>query len=98
MVSRTRLIMMGVGDPGVAHRMHRTLLIGDPGLLDVLGRVGQAAAGFFPGGSAITAGIGALRQRVKRAEPTVTAAVRPQDIRMGKMPIGPVGSLPGLIR
>jgi hypothetical protein len=55
-ISRTRLLMMGIGDPAVCHALtRRTIVVGDPGIggffKRIAGAAGNIGASFVPGGA-----------------------------------------------
>src|SRR5713101_1951405 len=92
-ISRTRLLMMGVGDAALGHHLTcRTrvlssrMSVGDPGFLSALKSIGGAALSFVPGGGAIQRGLsvtGSLLSKRRTAPmmsrlPGVPTAMAPQ--------------------
>lgn len=82
-LSRTRLLMMGVGDPAsCAFLSNRTRVlssrrsVGDPGFLSALKSIGGAALSFVPGGGAARLAISKAGSMLSRP-PILSATGRP---------------------
>ena len=81
-LSRTRLLMMGVGDAATCHQLtcrSRVIraAVGDPGFLSALKSIGGAALSFVPGGGAVSASLRAAGSALSRPKAPSTAPFVP---------------------
>ena len=79
-LSRTRLLMMGIGDPALAHHLccrtrvlSSRMSVGDPGFLSALKSIGGAALSFVPGGGVVKHGLSIAGSILSRPKTPVLA-------------------------